>query len=298
MKTIIACLLTFYCSFNVMAQPEPVMFEKGVVSNDAVFGFTLSPDASHALWVQSNGGRRDTLYIKEARVIDGKVQTPKLAAFSAGAAMGKWKDIDPLFSPDGNTILFQSTRPVPAKPERKGFDIWAINKLTNNEWSEPRHLGNNINSDSSESFASVSNTGNIYFTGNLPGHKGGTDIYMSRFSNGSYQPPQNLGNPINTSERESNPFIAADESYLIYFSTTASGVSNDVDLYISYSKDGVWQTPVNLGTPVNSLLAEFCPFFHPQQKRLYFARQQKRSEGPGMIENIYSVPFDPMAWKN
>lgn len=297
MKKIIPFLLAACFSAGVFAQTQPVMFEKGVVSNDAVFGFTLSPDATHALWVQSNNGRRDTLFIKEAAIKNGAVQTPRIAEFSSGAAQGKWKDIDPLFSPDGNTILFQSTRPVPGKPDRKGFDIWATSKTANGQWSEPWHLGNQVNSDSSESFASVAINGNMYFTGTLPGHFGGTDIYVSKFLNGAYQPAQNLGPQINSAERESNPFIAADESYLIYFSTMKEGAFGEVDLFISFNKNGEWQKPVNLGGSINSALAEFCPFYHQKQKRLYFARQQKRTGEPGMIENIYWISFDPAAYK-
>ncbi|RYY12371.1 MAG: hypothetical protein EOO04_33745, partial [Chitinophagaceae bacterium] len=213
MKNFIGTLSALLSSLLVMAQPTPVMFEKGVVSNDAVFGFTLSPDATHALWVQSNNGRRDTLFVLEAELINGKIQSPSVAMFSAGAAAGKWKDIDPLFSPDGKTILFQSTRPVPGQPQRKGFDIWAISKTTDGKWSDAWHLGNSVNSDSSESFASIANNRNIYFTSNLPGNLGGTDIYISRFMNNSYQRAENLGPIINSGERESNPFIAPDESY-------------------------------------------------------------------------------------
>lgn len=297
MKTFIPFLFAVCFATIAKAQHEPMVFEKGIVSNDAVFGFTLSPDAGHALWVQSNNGRRDTLYIKEADFVNGKISNIRTAAFSASASKGKWKDIDPLFSPDGNTILFQSTRPVPGKPDRKGFDIWAISKNTKGKWSEPWHLGNNVNSDSSESFASVANNKNIYFTGTLPGHNGGTDIYVSKFVNGAYQPAQNLGPVINSAERESNPFIAPDESYLLYFSTLKEGGLGEVDLFISYNKNGEWQQPINLGAPINSVLAEFCPFFHEKQRRLYFARQQKRIGERGMIENIFWVDFDPMSFK-
>lgn len=297
MKTFVSSFLAAFLGLSVHAQKTPLLFGKGMVSNDAVFGFTLSPDAKHAFWVQSNNGRRDTLYIKEATLKKGSFQQAQIASFSAEAASGKWKDIDPLFSPDGKTVLFQSTRPVPGLPGRKGFDIWAVSKLKNGKWSDAWHLGNAVNSDSSESYASIANNGNIYFTSNLPNNFGGTDLYVSKFVNGIYEPAQNLGNIINSGDRESNPYIAPDESYLLYFSSKKENSYGEVDLYISYKTNGQWQPGINLGAPINSVIAEFCPFYHAKQKRLYFSRQQKKNTG-GMIENIYSVSFDPNAYRN
>lgn len=283
------CLLSFFMGYAVVnAQPaEPVLLQPNIVSNNAVFGYTLSPNAKQALWVQSNNGRRDTLFIWEASVKKENHRHKKPASFSIEASQGKWKDIDPMFSPDGKTLYFQSNRPVPGMPNRKGFDIWAVTKLENGKWSPAFHLGNAVNTDSSESYSSVSSNGNMYFT---VAHNGLTDIYMAPFENGKYLSPIALPAIINQpGERESNPFIAADESFLIYFSTGKDGLG-EVDLYISFRKNGAWQTPVNLDRPINSALAEFCPFYHAGQKRLYFSRQQKQNGG--MLENIYWIPFN------
>ena len=270
-----------------VATSEPVLFEPNIISDGGVFGFTLSPDGREAFWVQSKG-KRDTLIILTSRLVGGTWQTPKPASFSTNG--GKWKDIDPVFSPDGKTILFQSNRPVESMPARKGFDIWAVKK-TPKGWSEALHLGNIINTDSSESFASMANNGNIYFMKSNENGVGLSDIYVSKFVKGAYQKPENLGFPVNTNFRESNPYISPKEDYLIYFSTdsTDSTGFGDVDLYISYNKNGKWSPPTNLGQPINSAVAEFCPFVHQKQKRLYFARQRK--EGERFVENIYWYPF-------
>ena len=264
----------------------PTLFEPGVISNDGVFGFTLSPDSRTALWVQS-GGKRDTLLIMESQRINGKWSSPTVASFSSPTAA--WKDIDPIFSPDGKTVLFQSNRPIATMPHRKGFDIWAVNRTTRG-WSQPYHLGNTINTDSSESYASIARNGNIYFMKSNENGIGSSDIYVSEFKNGEYQHPRNLGTPINTKERESNPFISPDEDYIIYFSSDPGGYG-EVDLYISYRNGEGWTKPLNLGKNINSAQAEFCPFYHEQEKRLYFSRQYRQQER--MIENVFSVSFDP-----
>lgn len=275
-------------SVRVLAQQQPEIFEPDVISRGGVFGFTLSPKGNEAFWVKSNGGR-DTLIIMQAQKINDVWQTPTVASFSG--KVGVWKDIDPVFSPDGNTLLFQSNRPVESKPDREGFDIWAV-KRVKNEWSEPYHLGNVINTDASESFASVTSQGHIYFMKENPDQKGSSDIYVSRYTNGSYQKPENVGLPINTGFRESNPFVSANEDFLIYFSSDSAGFG-DVDLLISYRKNNVWSTPKNIGKPINSEIGEFCPFYHERQHKLYFCRIVRRNNR--MVENIYVTDFNPYA---
>ncbi|WP_290798659.1 TolB family protein [Flavihumibacter sp. UBA7668] len=284
MFRIITLSIIFLSKVNAVFS-QPHMFEPGLISNGGVFGLTISPDSRTALWVQSNG-RRDTLVIMESHKKNGRWSKPVIAGFSSATA--SWKDIDPMFSPGGDLVLFQSTRSVPDKPGRTGFDIWAVKKEKNG-WGEPYHLGNVINSDASESYASMSANGNIYFMKENEDQVGKSDIYVSEFRNGNYLLPKNLGRPVNTSQRESNPFISPAEDFLLYFSTDSTGFG-EVDLYISFRKNEQWTAPKNLGQPINSALAEFCPFLHKKENRLYFSRQEKLPNR--MLENLYYIDFD------
>lgn len=272
------------------AQPQPKLFAPAL-PNAGAFGLAISPDSRVALWVSSNG-KRDTLKIMESRQKNGVWSVPVVASFST--ASGAWKDIDPVFSPDGTTVLFQSTRNTGRDTSRKDFDIWAV-KLHGDGWGSAYHLGNTINTTVSESYASMSRNGNIYFMKENADGIGKSDIYVSEFKNGAYQLPLNLGAPVNTSERESNPFISPGEDYLIYFSTDPKGFG-DVDLYISFKKNGQWTAGKNLGQPVNSAQAEFCPFVHKKEKRLYFSRQEKT--GDLLKEGLWWVEFDVEKYRN
>jgi len=285
MRKIILALLILIKAYSAQSQVTPKVFESGIISNNGVFGFTLSPDSKTALWVSSNG-KRDTLKIMESRKINGKWSTPVVAPFST--SNGEWKDIDPIFSPDGTTVLFQSNRNTGRSASRTDFDIWAVD-FNNRSWGKPYNIGDLINTEASESYASMTIDKTIYFMKDNPDGIGKSDIYISEYKDGKYQTPQNIGFPINTNERESNPFISSNGDYIIYFSSDPKGFG-DVDLMISTKKNGNWTTPKNLGKSINSSLAEFCPFVHKKEKKLYFSRQEKIESR--MNENIYSVNFD------
>lgn len=284
MKSILTLLLIFTFK-SLIAQKSPTLFEPGKISDGGAFGLTISPDGKTALWVASQG-KRDTLKIMESRFDGGQWSEPKLANFST--SNGAWKDIDPMFSPNGKKVLFQTNRNTYRSEKREDFDIWAVD-LTKDGWGEAYPLAGAINSEASESYASMTKDGTIYFMKENPDGTGSSDIYYSKLINGKYQEAQNLGSPINTNERESNPYIAPNGKYILYFSTDKNGFGQ-VDLYISFYKKKAWTIPVNLGPSINTAIAEFCPFVHQKQRKLYFSRQEKLEER--FIENVYCVDFD------
>ncbi len=254
------------------------LLAKDTISTNDVFGFALAPDERHAYFVKSYGGR-DSLHLFQTEKENGAWAKPQKAPFS-----GKYKDIDPAFSPDGNLLIFNSNRPTSATDKTLDFNIWGVRK-TNRGWSAPYDLGNIVNSDSSDFYATLAANGNLYFTSLRPGGFGNTDLWRSVYKNGNYQTPENLGNVLNSKKGESNPFIAPNEDFLIFLSD-AEGGFGDSDLYISFNQNGRWSVPQNLGPDINTAFAEFAPSLSPDGKTLFFGRIQR---GKPQIENIHYV---------
>jgi hypothetical protein len=97
-------------------------------------------------------------------------------------------------------------------------------------------------------------------------------IRISRLKNGERQAPKKMGSVVNTGEWTAHPFIAADESYLIWDSEREGGFGGN-DLYISYrQKDGSWGPAINLGDKVNSDREDFYPSVTPDGKYILFNR--------------------------
>ena len=83
-------------------------------------------------------------------------------------------------------------------------------------------------------------------------YKSGDVIRMSRLVDGKRQAPEMMGPVVNTGEWTAHPFIAPDESYLIWDSEREGGFG-DSDLYISFrGEDGTWGPAINMGPKVNS----------------------------------------------
>lgn len=107
------------------------------------------------------------------------------------------------------------------------------------------------------------------------------DIRYSRIVNGQYEEPRLLGETINGGA-SFHPFIAPDESYLIFDSEREDGYG-DSDLYISYrQEDGSWGDAVNLGDEINTDAWEASASITPDGKYMFFSRNM----GSSNYENV------------
>jgi hypothetical protein len=137
----------------------------------------------------------------------------------------------------------------------------------------------------------------LYYLGHLEGVKNNYGIYRSRYLDGKFSEPEVLPRPINHDDLDWTPFIARDESYLIWASFREEGYGSG-DLYISYrSPDDTWSEPVNLGPDINGPGNERYPAVSPDGKYLFFISDtlSSRLEGNtdlayGELTEIYNNP--------
>ena len=91
------------------------------------------------------------------------------------------------------------------------------------------------------------------------------DIYRSTLVDGEFTTPENLGPIINTSATETCPYIAPDESYLIFASSGHQSENHNIEIYVSFrSADSQWSVPVRTG------LEGLCPLLSPDGKYLFY----------------------------
>lgn len=97
-------------------------------------------------------------------------------------------------------------------------------------------------------------------------------IRISTLKDGKRQEPRKMGPVVNTGKRTAHPFIAPDESYLIWDSNREGGFGGS-DLYISFrQEDGSWGTAINMGDKVNSDKWDAFASVTPDGKYILFNR--------------------------
>lgn len=103
-------------------------------------------------------------------------------------------------------------------------------------------------------------------------------LRYSELKNGVRQVPQPLPKTINSGKWNAHPFIAPDESYILWDSERDSGFG-DNDIYISFRQnDGSWGDAINLGNTINTAAQEGSPTITPDGKYLFFTRNMGKIE--------------------
>jgi len=128
-----------------------------------------------------------------------------------------------------------------------------MTRFENGQWGKIQKLNKNINTKYYESHACISHDGNtLYFTSNRPGGIGQQDIYKSqRSKDGDWGQAINLGKTINTPYNETSPFITVNDS-LLFFSSEGHFNMGGYDNFKAKRKGADWETPQNLGYPINT----------------------------------------------
>jgi outer membrane protein OmpA-like peptidoglycan-associated protein len=257
---------------------QPNNLGEGVNTSESEYFPSLPIDGKALIFTRRIKNFNEDFFISEentkgwetAKRLNGSINTDE----NEGAQM---------ISQDGQWLVFTGCN----RPKGAGSCDIYISYLTPQGWSEALNMGNKINTEDWESQPCLSpDKRDLYFASRRPGGLGGADIYVCHLqANGRWSEPENLGPTINTSGNEQCPFIHADNQTLYFTSDVLPGYG-DEDLFVTRKNaDGKWNTPKNLGYPINTIDREGTLFIAADAKTAYYASD--RADGKGGLD-IYS----------
>lgn len=219
--------------------------------------------------------------------LDSLNQTVGNPVILKGNLKSKFHESSPVFTADNNTMYFsRSNMTSENKKDNQKLKIYRSKKEKNN-WQEAEQLS--INSDHfSSAHPSLSPDGTkLYFVSDRPGGFGESDIYVSQINNdGSIGEPTNLGSEINTSGKETFPFVSADNE--LYFSSDGHFGLGGLDVFYVKIQEKGFGNLINIGEPVNSYADDFAFGVDQQTHRGFISSNRSENQGQFVYDNIYS----------
>lgn len=185
---------------------------------------------------------------------------------------------------DGNYDPTSWRRIKEQEPFINRIEIY-LAKFEDGEWVPAEPFPYNDPENYSVGHPALSPDGNIlYFTSDMPGGQGKSDIYYcEKQADGSWGKPHNAGASINTKGRESFPYVGKDG--VLYFSSDEFPGMGGFDIFAAYGSKDNWTEPENLKAPINSPKDDFAFVSDDGQVSGYFS--SNRDGGLGM-DDIYS----------
>jgi len=203
---------------------------------------------------------------------------------------GKWQKPEPIdsevngefedgacaFTPDGKTMYF--TRCQMDSDYPRYAEIFKSAR-TDAAWGTPQKCEITNDTLSSVAHPAVSPDGLwLYFTSDMPGGLGGTDIWRVSISGEGFGGVENLGAPINSTGDEMFPTFRPNGE--LYFSSNGHPGMGGLDIFKALwdEKAEMWSI-VNLQSPMNSQADDFGMTFEGEYNRGFFSSSRGDARG-------------------
>jgi len=211
-----------------------------------------------------------------------------------GNVNSKFHEGIPTFSPDKKRMYFTRNNYLNQSitKDNKGtvnLKIYTA-ELVDNDWINIKETS--ISNDQySVGHPSLNADGSqLYFTSNMPGSIGGSDIYVSEVnSNGTLGVPKNLGTSINTEGNEMFPFIHKNGA--LFFSSDGHVGLGMQDIFVAIqNKVNEYSSIVNLRSPINSNKDDFAYFLDDKGRNGYISSNRDGGKGDDDIYTFKRIP--------
>ena len=211
----------------------------------------------------------------------------------------EYEEIAPIISPDGKYLYFDRRfYPQNIGGENDKDDIWFSEMQDDSTWSKAVNIGAPLNNEYPNYIQAVSSDGNSVLLANeyLSNGEMSTGVSMSHKTKKGWSFPsiQKINDFYNQSQY-ANYFITTDGQYLL-MAIEKKDSYGELDIYVSKRiNDNKWDTPINLGTQINTLGNDYSPFLAADGSSLYFSSEGHA--GYGKADIFVSQRLDD-SWQN
>lgn len=226
--------------------PEPFAPEM-VTTNNWEYGGVFTPDLKEFYFIRevedAEGAKKQEFVIIEHKNNEWQesVISPRVG--------------QPVISPDGMTMHL-------GKRYKK--------RTETGDWSEIKQLDSSFQEIQIMRLTASSKGTYVFDEIGMPDGDG--IIRYSKLIDGKREEPKPFGPAINTGKMNAHPFIAPDESYILWDGEREGGYG-DSDIYISFKQpDDSWSEAINLGDTINTEAWEAAASVTPDGKYLFFNR--------------------------
>ncbi|MBN1211119.1 MAG: PD40 domain-containing protein [candidate division Zixibacteria bacterium] len=235
----------------------PEVFAPGIVSSEAhEFSSCFSPNGKEFYFSRRHPDLNETV-VMVSTLFEGVWTEPVVAPF-----VKKQFSFEPWVTPDNKKLYFQSGVPIPGQTGPPMNVLYV--EREGDGWGEATNPGPPFNPAQAMHISSTAD-GTIYTT-DISGGMGSECLGIIRKVDGKYLKLEKLGPPLDKLKQSMHPYIAPDESYIIFGSRQPGQQFTNV-LYFSYRKaDGGWSEPKEINLGINAGL----PFVTGDGKYLFF----------------------------
>lgn len=209
---------------------DAIKFSKKINTKYHEASVSFSPDNQTMYFTRNNYGKKlkrnkngiNNLKIYMSKKIDGEWTEGQELPFNSD----DYSTGHPALSPDGKQLYFVSDMPGSIGMT----DIFVVDVLGDGQFSDPRNLGPEINTERKEMFPFI-NEKKLYFSSNGHVGLGGLDIYEVAFDDEvGFLEVRNVGKPIN-SKNDDFSYIVDEETQKGFFASNRRGGKGDDDIY-------------------------------------------------------------------
>ena len=218
--------------------------------------YSSSKETKKFLSIKSIWNNEAYTNLYESR-IDGDTLTGEVSKLK-GRINKFYNESSAVFTKDGATMYFTRNNQLNRKVKTDSLEnvLLKIYKATYNgkRWVGVEELPFNSNQYNCAHPALSPDEDYLYFSSDMPGSKGESDLYKVSISDNTYGTPENLGDQINTLGRDTFPFITP-ENVLIFSSDYRNG-QGGLDLYYTDLKS-TNKRIYTFSAPINSSFDDF-----------------------------------------